>query len=310
MNENVFNIPYVKLHFSLEMLEDTVLPASKASALRGGMGQMLLQQYCVRDRDCEKCPFQKDCVVWDTFYSRLEQTPDYVTGKESIGYLIECNDKATDFSEGESLEFRLTLFGSSIVFFSMYLQAFAYLGMAGLGKYRSKFRVAEVRNTAGECLVQNNEVDMGKYRIQSLENYVANRKRRLLSQTGGYRMRFRSPLSMKYQNAYLDSFAAEPLVLGAVRRVQMLDAYVGKKSDSPVFEQFPVITKQRVRQEATQRYSSTQESRIRLPGIIGSVEFESMPEDCLEYLIAGELTHIGKNTSFGFGEYRIQREDE
>ena len=35
-----------------------------------------------------------------------------------------------------------------------------------------------------------------------------------------------------------------------------------------------------------------------------------MPEDCLDYLIAGELTHVGRNSSFGFGKYVLRRERE
>ena len=50
MNEELkkaLQIRYVKLHFTIEMLEDTVLPKYKASALRGGIGEMLLRANCV-----------------------------------------------------------------------------------------------------------------------------------------------------------------------------------------------------------------------------------------------------------------------
>ena len=51
----LLNIPYIKLHFELALQEDCILSANKASALRGGMGQMLLRSCCVQDRDCENC---------------------------------------------------------------------------------------------------------------------------------------------------------------------------------------------------------------------------------------------------------------
>lgn len=44
-----------------------------------------------------------------------------------------------------------------------------------------------------------------------------------------------------------------------------------------------------------------------LQGIVGNVTFDRIQEPCLDYLIAGEVTHIGKNTSFGFGKYIIRR---
>lgn len=45
-----------------------------------------------------------------------------------------------------------------------------------------------------------------------------------------------------------------------------------------------------------------------LRGIQGKAVFGSMPDECLDYLIAGELIHIGRNTSFGFGKYVLGRE--
>lgn len=45
MTEQIWNclqVRYVKLHFHLRILEDTQLPKNKVSALRGGMGEMLL----------------------------------------------------------------------------------------------------------------------------------------------------------------------------------------------------------------------------------------------------------------------------
>ncbi|MCD8133035.1 MAG: CRISPR system precrRNA processing endoribonuclease RAMP protein Cas6 [Clostridiales bacterium] len=303
-----FEIPYVKLEFQLEMLEDTVLPQAKTSALRGGMGEMLLRQNCVQDRQCDQCRFQKSCIVWDTFYSRMEQRPEYVTGKESVGYLIECRDTCTHFKAGSLLVFYLTLFGDSIVFFQVYLEAFTYLGMEGIGKNHARFRIAEVNNTAGQHLVHENMVDMQRYQISSLREYVDRRKNYLQKKQGKYTMLFLSPLSMKFQGEYMNRFSGEAVVKGAMRRIQMLNYYIGNEIEMPECQEFPKIANQKLWREETRRYSSTQDTRIRLPGIKGKILFAAMPEECLEYLLAGEITHIGKNTSFGFGQYVIEME--
>ena len=62
----MFDIPFIKLEFHVRMLEDTKMPKTKVSALRGGMGEMLLRQNCIGDRQCERCYFQKTCLVWHT----------------------------------------------------------------------------------------------------------------------------------------------------------------------------------------------------------------------------------------------------
>ena len=54
------------------------------------------------------------------------------------------------------------------------------------------------------------------------------------------------------------------------------------------------------------RFFNENKSDIYLRGISGKVVLSEMSEECLDYLLAGELLNIGKNTSFGFGKYRIK----
>lgn len=307
MPEVTFDIPYIKLEFYAEMLKDTILPENKVSALRGGMGQMLLRQNCVSDRNCEACMFRKSCPVTHTLYTYMENKPDYVTGKESVGYLIECDDKTEVFEKGDRLVFRLTLFGDSIVYFNIYLQAFCHLGMNGLGRSRSRFGIAEIRNMQGEKIVSGNRVDMKKFKVCMLSDYVIARKNELSSNEGKYTMVFTTPLSMKYQKEYMNEFNPEALVKGAARRLQRLNYYIGRAGEIPEFLKYPVILSQTVKTERWKRYSSTQNTTMPLRGITGTIVFEDIPNECMDYLIAGEVVHIGKNTSFGFGGYYISR---
>ena len=89
----------------------------------------------------------------------------------------------------------------------------------------------------------------------------------------------------------------------------MLNYYLGMEVDMPEFAQFPVVKKQAAKLTGIKRYSGTQNTHMILRGIIGKVIFESIPEECLDYLIAGERTQIGRNTSFGFGKYILHREN-
>ena len=56
----------------------------------------------------------------------------------------------------------MTLFGDSIAFFNIYLQAICHLGMNGLGKDRARFRILEVRNS-GISSDQRGTVVRGEY---------------------------------------------------------------------------------------------------------------------------------------------------
>jgi hypothetical protein len=108
------NIRYVKLEFVLRIQEDTKLPVSKVSAIRGGLGEMLLEQNCVRDRQCDNCDFESECIVRRTMYSKYKIQPAFATGKDSIGYILECENYEEDFPSGSALIFYLILFPESV----------------------------------------------------------------------------------------------------------------------------------------------------------------------------------------------------
>ena len=43
-----------------------------------------------------------------------------------------------------------------------------------------------------------------------------------------------------------------------------------------------------------------------LKGIVGEIDLADISDEMLELLLAGELIHIGKNTSFGFGRFILK----
>lgn len=300
-------IPYVKLRFHTQIVSDTRMPASKVAALRGGLGEMLLRQNCICGRNCGTCRFQESCIVMHTFYSYMPKKPPYVTGKESVGYLIECNDSTEEFREGSDFNFSLVLFGESVVFFNLFFQAFLQLGIEGIGKWKARFRLKEVRNTEEKPIVCKGKVDMGLYKIENLADYVLGRKKELQAEGELYTMRFITPLSMKYQQNYMRKFYSEALINGVARRIQMLNYYMGQETEIPDFITYPVITKQMAHHVTVKRYSSTQNTSMILHGIIGQIIFAEMTEECLECLLAGEILHMGKNISFGFGQYILEK---
>ena len=62
MLDERLQIRYVDLTFMREIERRGTLPRNKVSALRGGLGQMLLEQNCIRDRKCDACDFERN--VW------------------------------------------------------------------------------------------------------------------------------------------------------------------------------------------------------------------------------------------------------
>lgn len=306
------NIRYVKLHFYLEMLEDTELPAHKASALRGGMGEMLLRANCVRDKKCEACDFENECIVRRTMYSKMEIEPAFMSAGDSVGYVLECEDYRTKFYEGDTLQFNLILFGKTIVYFSQYMNAFYALGMNGLGKNHSHFRVAAVTNTKGQPILEDRNVLMKHYEIRTVNEYVRYREAAFKEVPAEITLRVRSPLALKFRGKELTELNGQALMEALFRRVYMLNCFEGHEAAMGPDDRsiIPEIVEQHMHLINVPRYSFRKESKMVLKGFEGEAALSRVTQECFSYLLAGELIHIGKNTSFGFGRYRVKEPQE
>lgn len=307
---NALKIRYIKLHFTAALLEDTELPAEKVSALRGGMGEMLLRTNCVRERDCANCDFVSECIVRRTMYSKYEMVPQFVTTDDSVGYILECENHDKLFAAGDLLQFNLILFGKAIVYFNQYMQAFFALGNEGLGKEHARYQIVSVTNTQNQPLFMDGAVYMLNYQIQTLGEYVDYRIRRMNKTGSQNRLVFHTPLSLKYQGGFLEEYHMAAIWNAVLRRIYMLDCFEEITDNVYTIDglkesTLPDIVKQEVRRVGVRRYSSTQDRRMVLNGIKGYLELTQIPEQMLPWLLAGELIHIGKNTSFGFGRYSI-----
>lgn len=310
MNRRLFDalqVRYIKLHITIVFLEDTLLPKNKTSALRGGMGEMLLQMNCVRDRDCENCDFEKDCIVQRIMYSKYEIKPVFMTAGESIGYVFECENYQEKFTAGETLQFQLILFGKMLVYFNQFMQAFTMLGVAGLGKEQARFRIHSVINEQNHVIVGENELDLGSYRTRMLSDYVEYRMEQISEKGLQNRLVFHAPTTIKYQNEYIQDFQMHPLLEALKRRIYMLDCYEGIESDLREFEPaLPEVLKQENIFTVVKRYSNRKDTRMELKGILGYMQTEVIEEELLELLLVGELIHVGKHTNFGFGRYTVR----
>lgn len=304
--KRALQVRYVKLHFELRMTEDTQLPMNKVSAIRGGIGEMLLRANCIRDRQCGSCDFESECIVRRTLYSKFDERPDFVTSGDSVGYVLECEDYEKNYYEGDLLEFRLILFGKTIVYFNQFLQAIYQLGMTGIGRAHARYEIASVRNSVGKDILRGLEVFMEQYQVLTLWDYVRYRQNSFADQMLPDRIRFRTPLTLKHQGKIQGTFSPETMLPALCRRIYMLDCFEGLGCEMLKWEGiYPKMLTESSEWITVYRYSSTQDQKMPLRGIKGEMQLEEIPEELLPLLLAGEITHIGKNTSFGFGRYRL-----
>lgn len=312
--EKYLQIRYVKLHFTLMVIEDGQIPRSKVSALRGGMGHALLTANCIRDEKCDTCDFCEDCLVQRMMYPQMKIRPEFMTTKDSEGFVIECEESKEWFQAGEELRFNLLLIGRTIVYFNQYLQAFHYFGMQGIGRNHIRFKISRVTNSTGETLVEGNSVYKERYKVMHASDYIRYRFQsadvRNVMNGDCCRLVFQSPLTLKYQGEVQKDFFPDALFAAIERRIYILNCYEGnseyRKDNVPSIEEhIPIKADGKAWFERIPRYSGTQNSKVTLSGIRGWCDLENIDETMLILLLAGELFHIGKNTSFGFGKYTL-----
>ena len=311
--DEYLQIRYVKLHFTLELLENGILPKYKVSALRGGMGQVLLMMYCAFDENCDICTFLSECTVRRIMYPEMTVRPFFMTkqGKDNEGYIIECEDYRESFEVGDVFNFNLLLFGRTIVYFPQFLQAFCCLGDIGLGTENILFRVSSVTNTDGELLYDGFENILYKehYQTRIVSDYVNNRLTQFETQKPK-KIVFHSPLSLKYQTVFQTHFNPDAIMAATERRIFILNCFEGtnkakQKCRFSVSGHIPLLEDEQVFTEKIRRYSEAQSSSMVLTGIKGFCRITEIDEYALKVLLAGELMHIGKNTTFGFGRYTL-----
>ena len=247
-------------------------------------------------------------MVQRIMYSRYDITPARLSvgEKDSIRYVIECENYETDFCAGDELEFCLILFGKTIVYFNQYLLALYSLGQDGIGKEHAQFVVAAVTNEFRQPILEDNNIFMGNYKHRTLLEYVNYRLKSV--DIDAKKIVFKTPVTIKFQKEFMQEFDGNGIVNALLRRIYMLDCFEGIEVD--LFHDYeacvPAIVRSEKRPIDVRRYSSRKDSQMVLKGIKGSIEFDEIDEELLWLLLAAEITHIGKNTSFGFGRLRVE----
>jgi len=312
-------IRYIKLHFTLEILEGGYIPRDKVSALRGGMGQALLTANCIyddqyregvssKDDKCEKCGFSEDCLVQRLMYPKMIIRPAFMTTKDNEGYIIECEDSREWVKSGDKLRFNLLLFGRTIVYFQHYLQAFIDFGQKGIGVANIEFRVSGVTNTKGNTLFDGTHFLKEQYRVMHVSDYVKYRLQSRdivnLRKTRCARLAFHSLTTIGYNTEELKAFRPEAIIAAAERRLLIMNCYEGhgeykENGRIPYEDHIPLMVREKSREGSMKRQNGN------LHGIKGWCDLENIDDIALQLLIAGELYHIGKNTTFGFGRYTL-----
>jgi hypothetical protein len=226
------------------------------------------------------------------------------------------------FAAGEELRFRLTLMGRATHYLSYMIHTVSEMARRGLGVERAAFalRSVAVLDGAGEretiytagdrrSLIPIDAVnclsDLVGARLQELERSGS-------KPSDAVKLRFTTPTRIRVEGDLQTSLSFELLIRNLLRRVSMLIAMHGQSALDLDYKGLIARATRVSIGEASlnwhdwQRYSNRQETKMKLGGFIGEIEYRGKAiAEFLPLIAAGEILHVGTGTSFGLGKYEI-----
>jgi len=133
-------------------------------------------------------------------------------------------------------------------------------------------------------------------------------------------LEFITPTRIKYKGKYTDIIDFKIFITNLLRRLFLLnvlfciDRNKNYQSDFKSFKCLIDEAKEISTQDSNlkwydfERYSTRQNTKMKLGGIVGKINFTGYYETFLKFyplILLGEHLHIGKGTSFGLGGYKV-----
>lgn len=309
--------------FVLKASEPIYLPPYKGGVLRGALGTALKRISCsLRDSNCAECVLRPSCPYGVIFESGPGPGAARLRNFEQVArpfVLRPPADTRTVVRQGEDLEFNLVVVGRAIQYLPYFVVVFRELGEQGVGlrdKGGRRGRASLCRVNAVHPLeVREERVYDGAsgrmatadlvVRGEDLEEWARGLPRRALE------VEFVTMTRLQHGEKLVRVPEFHVLVRALLRRLSTLAYFYHGVEVSLDFRGMisraeRVVTEPiSLRWAGWQRYSARQKAAMDLGGLVGKVCYRGDLEEFLPLLAFGWLVHVGKNATFGLGQYRF-----
>ena len=300
-------LPIARYRFSFRLNEDLYLQPYAGSTLRGVFGHALRKAACMtRQKECGGCPLLQTCP-----YSRIFASPPSKLLNKSQHrnppqpYIIEAfSDGIRYYPINSIYQFDIVLMGSTRQQLPLIAYAFSQAFQRGITKNNTTGALADiaVENNGGwQSIYHNNQIEPHPNTLTLPTFYPAN-----------IEITFQTPLRLQQKNSVLgiNRLTSEILLKQLVRRTSTLATlyWQNLETDYPNLMQAATYIKSHHQLQWLDwsRYSNRQQQQINLGGAIGTWQFEDLPLPFSQLLYIGQWLHIGKETVFGYGRYKIK----
>jgi CRISPR-associated endoribonuclease Cas6 len=303
-------LTFAKFTFILKVETQMSLPAYKGGTFRGGLGYSLKRVVCIhKKQSCDGCMLRKQCVYGYIFDTIQPENSEILKNRYEIPrpFIIETiYEEKTHYNPEEEISFNLILVGKAIELLPYFIISFDDLGKVGLGINKGKFSIEKIESEGQVIYDPESQSLIGSPRIIQISDLVSS----VNINTHQIDINILTPIRIKYQGRLIDNPEFHILIRNILRRAFCLSYFhCGGSMDPDTVDMSSAeevtIEHNNSRWYDWQRYSTRQDTDMKLGGIIGEVTYTGELEQFIPLLLLGEYIHVGKNTSFGLGKYII-----
>ncbi len=320
--KNLTRLLFAIFEFKTRFLNDCSLPPFKGSTIRGAFGHKLKEISCrmTHNHNCHTCLLKSSCVYSYVFESIPFEETKRMKKYPSVPhpFIIEPPpEKKRNYKEGDPFNFKIILIGKAIDSLPYIVYAFEKTGETGLGyENRGKYVI--------ESLINHNFLMEEKSVLYShgdsalkFPAYITQVKQvNDVIETWGdideVTFNFLTPARIKYADSLISYLEFHIFIRNFLRRLSSIFYFhCGEELDINYKEvidksRFVDVVKSTLKWEEYDRYSSRQESKMKLGGFKGKVKFRGPLKEFALLIMLGKFFHVGKAASFGLGKYEVE----
>lgn len=309
-----FSLAFARYRFDCVAQTPIRLPDHAGSLLRGAFGHALRQVACItREKDCAPCALKAACPYSAVFAPGKPAQPHRLLQNSEIPvpYVIEPPPwGARVIESGAGFSFHMLLIGRALEHLPIVVLAWRRALLRGLGAGDGRAELAALRGEDGDTLYSP---EAGRIAAHDTPPRAIPPVPVSRAIPATLTLHFHSPLRLQHNGSALapHRLSPRPLILAAARRASLLGEFHGSGA-APIDwkalagEADALSDRRQLEWRDWTRYSSRQHQAMTLGGVVGDWTLQGEFGLAWPWLHLGQWLHVGKETAFGLGGYRIE----
>ncbi len=301
-------------NFSCKFSSPAILPSFKGSTLRGALGHSIKKISCaLRRQNCQNCLLTNSCAysyLYEIKNANNQNQPARAAHRPHPYALIPPTETKQTYKSGDNFNFDLLLFGSANEYLPHVVYAIQEMGKSGLGKKNQEpgqFNLEKITHEQ-KVIFENNHLQAPQtLPLLSLEETSPANSIKTITVT------CKTPLRLKQLNKLQHNLPFHLLIRGAMRRCSTLENAYGNGEPKLDYKGLAgragdvEITQADSHWVDIRRYSNRQKNSMLFGGIKGQITYQGKNlTEFIPLLKFSEVTQLGKQTTFGLGQIKIE----